>query len=319
MACVAEENGLRLIQIGKNGPRVAAVGMGCWAWGDRLFWDYGSGYGKQDLRQAFEASLKEGVTFFDTAEIYGLGNSEKLLGEFIAESKGEVAVASKIFPYPWRPSAWFLKSALRGSLKRLRLPVIQLYQMHWPYAPVRIDSWMNAMADAVEAGLINQIGVSNYNLRQTERAFRALERRGLHLASNQVSYSLLNRWPEHSGLMQLCKELGVTLIAYSPLAQGLLTGKYSPQNPPPGARGLRTSRHALADLRPLVDEMMKIGIQHGNKTPAQVALNWAVVKGTLTIPGAKNAKQATENAGALGWSLTKDEMARLDEMTDGRR
>lgn len=316
MGSVAEENGLQLIQIGKNGPRVAAVGMGCWAWGDRLFWDYGSGYGKQDLQQAFRASLKNGVTFFDTAEIYGLGNSEKLLGEFIAEAKSEVIVASKIFPYPWRASAWFLKGALRGSLRRLRLPAIQLYQVHWPYAPVRIESWMNAMADAVEAGLIKQVGVSNYNLRQTERAFRALERRGLHLASNQVSYSLLNRSPERSGLMQLCKDHGVTLIAYSPLAQGLLTGKYSPQNPPPGNRGLRTSRQRLAALQPLLAEMLKIGIQHGNKTPAQVALNWTVVKGTLTIPGAKNSMQATENAGALGWSLTEEEIAKLDKMTE---
>lgn len=314
MDSVAEENGLQLIQLGKNGPRVAAVGMGCWAWGDRLFWDYGSSYGKQDLRQAFHASLKEGVTFFDTAEIYGLGNSERLLGEFIAESKSELVVASKIFPYPWRPSAWFLKGALRGSLKRLRLPAIQLYQVHWPYAPVSINSWMNAMADAVEAGFIKQVGVSNYSVRQTETAFRALERRGLHLASNQVSYSLLNRSPERSGLMQLCKDLGVTLIAYSPLAQGLLTGKYSPQNPPPGARGVRIGRHGLAELKPLLDEMLKIGIRHGNKTHAQVALNWTVVKGTLTIPGAKNVRQATENAGALGWNLSEEEVMKLDEI-----
>jgi len=305
---------MELIQLGKNGPQVAAVGMGCWAWGDRLYWDYGSGYGKPDLQQAFKSSLKEGVTFFDTAEIYGLGTSEKLLGEFISESKSEVVVASKIFPYPWRPSAWFLKGALRGSLKRLRLPSIQLYQMHWPYAPVRIESWMNAMADAVEAGLVKQIGVSNYNLHQTEKAFRALERRGLHLASNQVSFSLLNRLPEHSGLLQLCKDLSVTVIAYSPLAQGLLTGKYSPQNPPPGARALRNGRHTLVAIQPLLNEMMRIGIQHDNKTPAQVALNWTVVKGTLSIPGAKNARQATENTGALGWSLTEEEIAKLDDL-----
>jgi aryl-alcohol dehydrogenase-like predicted oxidoreductase len=156
--------------------------------------------------------------------------------------------------------------------------------------------------------------VSNYNPQQTERAFRALERRGLHLASNQVSYSLLQRGPERSGLMQLCKDLKVTVIAYSPLAQGLLTGKYSPQNPPTGARGLRTSKSALAEIRPLLDEMMKMGIQHGNKTAAQVALNWCVCKGTLAIPGAKNARQAKENAGALDWSLTEAEVAKLDEL-----
>jgi aryl-alcohol dehydrogenase-like predicted oxidoreductase len=289
--------------------------MGCWAWGDRIFWNYGLGYGEADLQQAFEAAISEGITFFDTAEIYGFGKSEKLLAKFMAGSKGEVVIASKIFPYPWRLSAWFLKGALRRSLKRLRQPAIQLYQVHWPYAPVSIEAWMNAMADAVEAGLIKQIGVSNYNPQQTERAFRALERRGLHLASNQVSYSLLQRGPERNGLMQLCKDLKVTVIAYSPLAQGLLTGKYSPQNPPTGARGLRTSKSALAEIRPLLDEMIKIGIRHGNKTAAQVALNWCVCKDTLAIPGAKNARQAKENAGALGWSLTEAEVAKLDELT----
>jgi aryl-alcohol dehydrogenase-like predicted oxidoreductase len=290
--------------------------MGCWAWGDRIVWNYGLGYGEADLQQAFDVSLAEGVTFFDTAEIYGFGKSEKLLGKFMANSNNEVVVASKFFPYPWRFSALLLKGALRRSLKRLGQPAIQLYQMHWPYAPVRIESWMNSMADAVEAGLIKQIGVSNYSPQQTERAFRALERRGLHLASNQVSYSLLQRWPERSGLMQLCKDLKVTVIAYSPLAQGLLTGKYSPQNPPPGTRGVRTSRATLGALRPLLDEMMKIGIQHGDKTSAQVALNWCVAKGPLAIPGAKNAKQAKENAGALGWRLTDEEVAKLDEMTE---
>ncbi len=307
---------MELIQLGANGPKVPAVGMGCWAWGDRIFWNYGLGYGETDLEQAFDTSLSEGITFFDTAEVYGFGKSEKLLGKFISNSKCEVVVASKFFPYPWRLSALLLGSALRGSLKRLRQPAIQLYQMHWPFAPVKIESWMNAMADAVEAGLIKQVGVSNYSPQQTERAASALERRGLHLASNQVSYSLLQRGPERSGLMQLCKDLKVTVIAYSPLAQGLLTGKYSPQNPPPGTRGLRTSRKTLEAMRPLLDEIMKIGIQHGNKTPAQVALNWCVVKGALAIPGAKNGRQAKENAGALGWRLTDGEVAKLEEFSD---
>lgn len=169
------------------------------------------------------------------------------------------------------------------------------------------------MADAAEAGLIRQIGVSNYSPQQTECAYRALERRGLHLASNQIKYSLLARNPERNGLLQICKDLGVTVIAYSPIAQGLLTGKYSPQNPPPVQR--RVSRHTLTRIQPLLNELLRIGMQHGNKTPAQVALNWCIAKGTLPIPGAKNELQAKENAGALGWSLSIEETARLDDVS----
>jgi len=306
---------MELIQIGQQGPKVAAIGVGTWAWGDRIFWEYGRGYGKADLRPAFQACLAEGLNFFDTAEAYGFGLSEKMLGEFAAEAKAEIVIASKCFPYPWRVTARLLKGALKRSLKRLGVAQIQLYQMHWPYAPVSIENWMHAMADVVEAGLVKQIGVSNYNHRQMEHAFRTLENRGQHLASNQVSYSLLDRWPERSGLLQLCKDLGVTLIAYSPIAQGLLTGKYSPQNPPPWRR-LSTGRAGLRRIKPLSDELLRIGLAHNNKTPVQVALNWCIAKGTLPIPGAKNQQQAQENAGALGWSLTEEEVTRLDEVSE---
>lgn len=306
---------MHLIQIGKNGPKVPAIGVGCWAWGDAFFWGYGSSYTKADLQQAFEASLAEGITFFDTAEAYGRGRSERWLGEFAAAAGAEIVIASKFFPYPWRVLGGQLPQAAAASRQRLGVPAIQLYQQHWPFPPRRIETWMHAMADAVEAGLIKQVGVSNFSPRQTERAARVLEERGLHLASNQVSYSLLDRRPERSGLVQLCKDLDVTLIAYSPLAQGLLTGKYNRQHPPAGlARGVLNAGK-LAGLKPLLDELLTIGLRHGDKKPAQVALNWCVAKGTLAIPGAKNARQAKENAGGLGWDLTEEEVARLDELT----
>jgi aryl-alcohol dehydrogenase-like predicted oxidoreductase len=302
---------MELMRLGDNGPQVAAVGVGCWAWGDRLYWDYGQTYNHADLRAAFQASLSAGLTFFDTAEVYGLGNSEKLLGAFVAESGAELVIASKFFPLPWRLSHRQLLGALRNSLRRLGMPHIQLYQMHFPSPPVSIERWMDAMADVVEAGLIKQVGVSNYSPQQTERAHKALQSRGLRLASNQVRYSLLVRGPEASGLLKLCKDLGVTLIAYSPIAQGLLTGKYSLQNPPPPRR--RVSSATLGRLQPMLDELRRIGAAHSGRTPAQVAINWCIAKGTLPIPGPKNARQARENAGASGWSLTAEDVARLDE------
>jgi aryl-alcohol dehydrogenase-like predicted oxidoreductase len=172
---------------------------------------------------------------------------------------------------------------------------------------------MNAMADAVEAGLIKQVGVSNYSPSEMEKAYRVLERRGLHLASNQIAYNLLARRAERSGLIQLCKDLNVTVIAHSPLAQGLLSGKYSRQNLPRGLRRM-VNTGIVVRYKPLLDEMLKIGISHDNKTMAQVALNWCIAKGALAIPGAKNARQARENAGALGWDLSEAEVAKLDEL-----
>ncbi|MBN1964657.1 MAG: aldo/keto reductase, partial [Anaerolineae bacterium] len=131
------------------------------------------------------------------------------------------------------------------------------------------------------------------------------------LASNQVEYSLVARAPERNGLLDVCRELGVVLIAYSPLGQGLLTGKYSPERPPSGIRRRALSRK-LAAVQPLVGLLTEIGQGHGGKTPAQVAINWAISKGTLSIPGARDAYQATQNAGAAGWRLSVDEMDALD-------
>ena len=147
------------------------------------------------------------------------------------------------------------------------------------------------------------------------QAYSALARHDVPLASNQVEYHLLDRRIEKNGLLQRSKELDVRLIAYSPLAMGLLTGKYSVDSPPPGMRGRRFGR-ILPKLPALLTLMTQIGQDHGGKTNAQVALNWCICKGTMPIPGAKKASQAEQNAGALGWKLTDDEVAALDEASD---
>lgn len=306
---------MQLIQIGHDGPKVAPIGMGTWAWGDTLFWSYGSDYGEDDLRAAYDASLEAGVTFFDTAEVYGSGRSEQLLGRFAAANPDEHVVASKFFPYPWRVLRRSLPKALAGSLRRLGLPSLPLYQIHWPFPPRSFATWLHAMADAVEAGLIKQIGVSNFGPRQVEKVIKVLESRGLRLSSNQISYSLLARGPERNGLLQLCRDHKITVIAYSPLAQGLLTGKYSRQQPPRDLARWLNSASKLGRLAPLLAEMQRIATLHGDKPVSQVALNWCVAKGTLAIPGAKNAKQAELNAGALSWSLSEEEVERLDALS----
>jgi aryl-alcohol dehydrogenase-like predicted oxidoreductase len=264
---------------------------------------------------AFRASRAAGLDFFDTAEAYGRGLSERILGRLVADGPDGPIVATKLFPYPWRLTRRAVVPTLRASLRRLGLERVDLYQLHWPFPPVPIESWMEGFAEALDLGLTRAVGVSNFSVRQMERAQAALGRRGHMLTSNQVEYSLLQRSPERSGLLEACRAEGITLIAYSPLAQGLVTGKYAPGRPPPLTRRRRMGRR-LGAITPLIDALRDVGAAHGGKTPAQVALNWTVVKGSLPIPGAKNPRQAEENAGARGWRLTADEVARLDEVSD---
>jgi aryl-alcohol dehydrogenase-like predicted oxidoreductase len=276
---------------------------------------YWGDYSADDLRATFQATLKGGISFLDTAEVYGMGRSEKFVGEFLRDGQRPV-IATKFFPYPWRLGKGQLMGALRGSLRRLGIDSVDLYQIHWPIQLRSIDTWVSALADAVASGLSRLGGVSNYSVAQTQRAYDIFEKRGLHLASNQVHYSLLERKPETSGLLDLCKRLSITLIAYSPLEQGVLTGKYTPSNPPSGTRRARYGPEYMSRAQPLVGLLREIGQAHGAKTPGQVAINWTVAKGALPIPGARNLRQAEEIAGTLGWSLTPDEVSALDQASD---
>jgi aryl-alcohol dehydrogenase-like predicted oxidoreductase len=282
-----------------------------------MMWGYGKTYTDIDIHDAFHVSLKSGVNFFDTAEVYGKGRSEQLLGACLQEARqspliAPLVVATKFMPWPWRLRKGTLPSKLRASLARLGLERVDLYQIHASFRPVPIEVWANALADAVAAGLTRAVGVSNYNSAQMLRAHSALSKRGIPLASNQVEFHLLNRRVEHEGLLKLCRELGVTLIAYSPLAKGMLTGKYTPQTRPPGLRSYIFRRARLSKIQPLIQLLREIGQAHDGKSPAQVALNWVMCKGAVPIPGAKNAKQAQENAAALGWRLAETEIAALD-------
>ena len=303
----------KLITLGNTDIQISSIGIGAWSWGDRFYWGYGRGYNQDDIKEAFDSSLASGINFFDTAETYGRGVSETLLGGLVDLSGNKVVIATKFMPYPWRLNKSSLLKALRKSLRRLGLNQVDLYQIHWPFPPVSIETWASGLADAVEHGLTKAVGVSNYNLNQMRRAQATLVKRGVLLASNQVEYSLINRKVEFNGLLSCCQGLGITLLAYSPLAQGLLTGKYTSKTPPPGIRGRRYSRRVLENIQPLIRLLQDIGRNHEGKTTAQVAINWLICKGAVPIPGAKNAKQAMENAGALGWELSSEEMDRLDQ------
>ena len=219
-------------------------------------------------------------------------------------------------PFPWRFSKGELRTALLKSLKRLGLTKVDLYQMHWPFPPVPIKTWMEEMSDAVADGLIRAVGVSNYSPSQTEMAYDALAIHGIPLASNQVRYNLLHRRPEGNGLVQLCNKLGITVIAYSPLEKGILTGKYTVNNIPSGMRSWRYNKSYLDKIEPLIKILREIGKDHAGMTPGQVSLNWLTSKGVLPIPGARKKTQAKENAEAMGWQLSIEEVARLDKISE---
>ncbi len=291
------------------------MGLGAWQWGDRIVWQYGHEYGDAEIRQAFQASVEEGIRFVDTAEIYGNGRSERLLGQFLKETDQPVLVATKYLPFPWRFGKGSLPRALKGSLTRLGLDSVDLYQIHSPTPLMSVDTMMEGLVECVKSGLARTVGVSNFSQSGMLAAYSGLARHGVPLASNQVHYSLLNRVVEKNGTLARCKELGIRLISYSPIEMGLLTGKYSVSSPPPGSRA-RMYASLLQKVEPLLKLMTEIGQDHGGKSNAQVALNWIICKGALPIPGAKNTEQAQENAGGLGWRLTEEEVDKLDRISD---
>lgn len=300
------------IPLGSTDISISPLGVGTWQWGGRM-WGYGTGeYSDADLGAGFREAVQSGLNFFDTAEVYGRGRSELLLGQCVRAAGQPIVVASKFMPFPWRLRRPSLREALQRSLQRLGLERVDLYYIHWPAPPVPIATWVDALADVVQEGLVRAAGVSNYSTAQVVRAYDVLARRGVRLAAVQVRYNLLSRQPETTGLLAACRERQVTLVAYSPLAQGVLTGKYTAQNPPRGTRGL-TYRRILQRVQPLTALLCEVGQAHGGQNPAQVALNWVICKGAVPIPGAKNARQARENAAALGWKLSEAEVAALDE------
>ena len=311
---------MNTISLGRSSLPVSRLGVGAMTWGDprglaRLHpatLAYGGAHGYDEEKAALEASLAAGVTLFDTAAMYSAGASERRLGE-LARGK-EVVLATK-FPPSFLSRTESLPKELDASIARLGR--VDLYQHHFPSNRVSIPQLMDLMANAVEAGKIKAVGVSNYSAEQMRIAHAALARHGVPLASNQVEYSLLHRQPETNGVLDACDELGITLIAYQPLAGGALTGKYKPGDTPTGLRRFMPTfrRKGLESLAPVVALLREIGERYG-ASPAQVALRWLIEnERVLPIPGAKNGKQAADNAGALSFRLTTAEMDALNRAT----
>jgi aryl-alcohol dehydrogenase-like predicted oxidoreductase len=275
----------------------------------------------QETDAIVRAAVEGGINWFDTAELYGFGRSERALSAGLraaGRKPGEVVVATKWFPL--LRTAGSIPRTIRHRQRHLQGYPIDLYQVHHPNGLSTPEAEMHAMADLVEGGVIRSVGVSNFDARRMERAFRALERRGLPLASNQVEYSLVERSIETTGVLQAARDLGVSIIAWSPTGRGLLTGKF--HHDPGRLRRAPIARRwflrgRIEQTGPLIQALEEIGERYA-ASAAQVALNWLIHFAgdtVVAIPGASRADQAADSAAAMRFRLSDEELARLDELT----
>lgn len=309
--------------LGKTDIAVTPIGLGMmeFAGGGGLM---GFAFPKidQEVKNAtVKAGLDGGVNWFDTAELYGRGVSEASLAMALktaGKKDDEVVVATKWWPL-FR-TARNIPKTIDDRLRFLDGYTISNYMVHQPMSFSSPEAEMDEMAKLVEAGKIRSVGVSNFSPERMRRAHRRLQEHGLPLAVNQVRYSLLDRAIEFDGTLETAKELGVTIISYTPLESGLLTGKYhkNPEllaNKSPFYRVLL--KRGIEKSRRLIEVLEEVGKTY-NATPAQVALNWIIYSHddtVVTIPGVTNPKQAEDNAGAMKFKLSDDEIAQLDELS----
>ncbi|MBS4730099.1 aldo/keto reductase [Mycobacterium sp. SM1] len=291
--------------------KVSRIGLGTWQFGS-LEWGYGKRYAAGTARDIVRRALTLGVTLFDTAEIYGLGKSERILGEALGERRGEVAVASKVMPIAPFPAV--IRQRARASARRLQLDRIPLYQIHQPNPLVPDAVIMPGMRDLLDSGVIGAVGVSNYSLSRWQKADAAL---GRPVISNQVHFSLAHPGPLDD-LVPFAERENRVVIAYSPLAQGLLSGKYGLDNRPGGIRALNPlfGGENLRRIEPLLGVLRDVAAEVGAR-PAQVALAWLIsLPGVVAIPGASSVEQLEFNAAAADIELSATSR---DALTDAAR
>jgi aryl-alcohol dehydrogenase-like predicted oxidoreductase len=309
--------------LGNSDLQITAIGIGVmqFAGGKGTFRFMFPGTPQSEKDAIIKSALDGGVNWFDTAEIYGGGRSERALSAALETNQiadEDVLIASKWWPFP--RFAGNIPRTVKTRLKNLSPYTLDLYQVHWPNSLSPPEAQMDAMADLFEAGKIRAVGVSNFGPEYTRRAHAALVKRGLGLASNQVQYSLLDRSIETNGILDIAKELGVSIIAWSPIASGLLSGRFH-NDPEALARtpvGRRTRFAArLEETRPLIEALGEIAAGHGASV-SQVALNWLIHfhgETVVAIPGASKEEHAAEAAGVLDFCLTDEEMEQIDQLT----
>lgn len=295
-----------------HGLEVSTIGVGTWQFGSRE-WGYGDDYARREARAIVRRAVELGITLFDTAEAYAWGASERILGDALGDDRADVVVATKLLPAV--PVGPVIRNRGRASARRLGLDRIPLYQVHWPNPVVPLSYTMHGLRDLQDEGVIAQVGVSNFDLRQWRTAERLL---GRPVVSNQVEYSLLSREPERD-LIGHAEQHGRMIVAYSPLAQGAVTGKYDVDHLPGGLRGAVNPAFRpdnMRRLQPLIDVLREVAAAH-DATPAQIALAWTIRSpAVVAIPGASSVAQVESNAAAADLDLADDEIAALSDASE---
>ncbi len=338
-------------KLGKTDVQVPAIGVGT------MLWLPTNDQEKENYFEVYKTCLDYGINFFDTAEIYGNGKSERLLGEFLKRDGRKILISSKFAPPSKmnpltqkrkqvdKSSPKALEEALNGSLERLGVSCIDLYLIHVPPKKGNISDYMEIMAKAVHENKIKAIGVCNFSAKQIEEAEQTLEKYGLSLAVAMVGYNILRRYPETNGVFDVCEKYGISIIPYAPLAEGTLTGKYRNKKVPfmykmtsyfghlnitkerndhiPFIKRLLSCPRECdtKKMEPLMIELDKIAQEH-NKTIAQVSINWLLTNpnvDVIPIPGMRNVKQVKDNVGAIDWELSKEEREIINNIEEKTR
>ncbi|ULO10447.1 aldo/keto reductase [Paenibacillus sp. 19GGS1-52] len=313
--------------LGQSSLSVSPLGLGCWQFsrGSGLVGRYWSNLEEGDILNIVRVSLEGGMNWVDTAEIYGGGKSEEALAHVLDQLKQEGSAHSTPFIatkwWPLMRTAKSITSTIEERLRCLGGRTIDLYQIHQPFSLSSIASEMKAMAGLVKAGKIRYVGVSNYSAKQMVQAHKLLKEYDLTLVSNQVKYNLLDRSIDRNGVMDAAKERGISIIAYSPLQQGILTGRF--HKDPAQISSISRMRRmqsglnekSMARSRPLIDSLVTLGNKY-DATAGQVALNWLIHyhgNTVVAIPGASKVRHAEENIGAMTFQLNKEELEHLNE------
>ena len=321
---------MELREIGESGLKLSALGLGCWQFSKN------TGYGgkfwpkltNDNTTQIVQKALEHKVNWFDTAELYGWGKSEESLS--LSLQKLKINSSSNFIATKWWPlfrNAQSIKNTIDKRLYFLKGYPITLHQVHMPYGFSSIEKEMNMMADLVEEGKIKHVGVSNFNKKQMLRAYDALEKRGIHLTSNQMEYSILNRRIESNGVLEYAKKLNISIIAYSPLAQGIVSGKFHDNSDLlKNMHKIRKRKiyqrihrgNGLKSSKPVIDMLKKIANKH-QSTPSQIALSWLINyhgNTVFAIPGATNVKQIEDNMSAVNIKLSESELNHLNILSE---
>lgn len=298
----------------KKMPKLA---LGAWAWGVGAVGGnevFGNAYTEEQLKPVFAKAVEHGLNLWDTAVVYGMGASETVLGDFIKEyERKNIILSTKFTPQIADETPSAMQNMLDGSLKRLHTDYIDVY---WIHNPADVEKWTPELIPLFKSGQVKSVGVSNHNLKELKRANEILAKEGIRISAVQNHYSLLNRTSEQGGLLDYCKDNGITFYAYMVLEQGALTGRYDSAHPFPANCDRAIAYNSVLDkLETLIAKMKEIGNRY-NATPAQIATAWAIAKGTLPIIGVTKVNHVEDALKAIDIKLTASDIAEIEILAD---